>query len=156
MGQSDAAQRAAVRELRGRKGLREELERALADKDKYLALEVISALGMKEAVPALLPLTDCDENGAIHLTLAALVDPQNVRAIEDAFRKRLEGVTATPTSEVVQVILLDTLGRMGTRLDDRLLRSLYRSPNAHVREAVLYHLDLQGDAVRRSKIEAGE
>jgi len=136
MGRSDTDRRNSVRSLKRIEGLPQMLIAALDGKEKYLALEVISALSVKEAVPILLPLADRDENGVVHLTLAALIDDKNVRTIEAQFLERLSSVTRKPVSVVVQVILLDTLARLGTPLDAKVLRALSLSPHPYVLESV--------------------
>ncbi len=143
MGRSEAARREAVRQLSKRKELPKQLRAALNTSDKYLALEVITALGVKETLPDLERLADRDENGAIHLTLAALLDEKNLAHLEKVFHERLMKSKSNPVPVVLQVILLDTLSRMGTKLDDGLILSLFNSSNAYVREATLEYVRSQ-------------
>lgn len=143
IGRSDADHRQAVAALKKIKGLEAELITALSGPDKYLALEVISELHLKGTLPRLLELAPTDENGAIYLTLSSLIDPTNAQSLERIFHGQLLRATAEGRSDVVKVILLDTLARFQTSLDVNLLHTLFVSPSPEVRHAVLYYLSLQ-------------
>ena len=143
IGRSDADHRQAVAALKQIKGLEGELIRALSGNDKYLALEVISELKLTSTLPRLLELAPTDENGAIYLTLSSLIDSTNAQSLERLFHGQLLKATAEGRSDVVKVILLDTLARFQASLDVNLLHTLFSSSSPEVRHAVLYYLYLQ-------------
>ena len=141
-GYSEAERRKAILALRPYPHLAEELKRQLLGEEKYLALEVISALGLSSFLPQLKSLSARDENGALYLTINTLVTKENYADISrfyvDRFRKR------GPISDPALVVILDTLGRFDVALDEAEILEVYADRSPEVRSAVLYYVRLLG------------
>ena len=143
MGRSQADHREASAALRKIPNLGLLLNSELKGPNKYLALEIISSLSVKSALPELIRLSENDENGAVHLTLASLIDEKNAHQIQLLFRSHLIERRNQPV--VVQVVLLDTLARFRTPLSKEILLTLFKSEESELRLSVLNFINLQAD-----------
>ena len=140
IGVGDAERRAAVERLRGMRDLEDQLRKALHGEYKFYALDVISVLQQKIFLDELLKLAAKDENGAIYLAINTLLDEKNVPKVREVYRKRLDE-TANPPTAASQVVILDTLTRMGVALSQDHLQRLLLSDSFEVRASALYHLE---------------
>ncbi len=153
MGRSNQDHRDSVAALKKIKGLDAELNNELRGQQKYLALEVISELKLKSTLPRLFELSENDANGAIHLTLASLIDATNAKSIESLFLSHLTDAVEKGRTDVVRLILLDALARFQTPLDINLMHQLFASPTPELRHGILYYLSLQKDQKRPELIK---
>ena len=151
-GYPEAERRKAILALNAYPHLTQELTRQLTGEEKYLALEVISALRLTSLLPKLISLATQDENGAIYLTINTLTTRENYgqisRFYQERFRNRGE------ISDPALVVMLDTLGRFNWAAEETELLDVYTSPSPEVRSAVLYYARLLG--IERKRIIYGE
>jgi hypothetical protein len=137
-GEGDAGRAAAVQALRATPGIEGKLRQALGTDRAYLALDVIVALNLKSLYYDVLEASGRDRLGFSYLALDALVDEKHQAGLAQLYVRRLENPSITPAAKVV---ILDSLTRMGERLDDGLLaRLLLDDPSPEVRSAALYYL----------------
>lgn len=149
LGPSELGQQDSVAKVRAIPNLATKLATALEGPDRYLALEVIVALEMKETLPKLLELARTDENGAFYLSINALLTAKNAKAILNEYRIRLTSANAKSVAFPVKVILLDTLGRTNTLVSEPELKRLMDDPYPEVRSAVIYYIRLTSRASKK-------
>jgi hypothetical protein len=142
-GVSEEDRRGAIEQLRALPRLSDSLSAALAGPRRFLALEVISSLGLRDFLPALLTLSEHDRSGATLLTLNTLLDGHNVEGVARAYRDRLTRDGGRPRSATAAVIMLDTLGRLGVTLPDSTVRAFLESPSFELRSAALSYARYQ-------------
>lgn len=125
-GESPATRARALRRLEAIPHLRETLRRQIEGPRRGLALDVISALQMESLLPDLLQAAAEDRSGFIYLTVNNLIDQGSQARLFELYTQRLFCHPDCAPSPAAQVILLDTLGRVGHRLSIFSLRRLYR------------------------------
>jgi len=140
-GESDKVHDEAVAALRMWPNLEGTLKTALIGDKKYLALDVIAALSLQSMMADLFAQSENDENGSIYLTINALLNSDNQTQIAQLYLDRLRHHKGM--SMPSQVVLLDTLGRMGISLSDKDLTPYLESSSFEVRSAALYYLRYQ-------------
>ncbi len=136
-GESDQVRLNSIRKLKSIPQLHTILEKALSGPDKYLAMDVISALKLKEFLPALIQHSTIDENGAFHLAMNTLIDSQNSDDMFQLYSDRL--VKEEGLSVIARVVILDTLSRSGILLPENKLRKLMLELPFEGQSAVLSH-----------------
>ncbi len=141
-GFSDSTQRASLHALKTNGHLAESLKAALRTGDKYLALDVISTLSLKDFVPVLMPLVATDESGAVALALNTLLTPDTHRHIETQYLGLISNMHRVPLSAPTTMAILDVLARLKTPLSESELQTLMQSPSPWIRSAVLYYARL--------------
>jgi len=152
-GLSESVRQRAITELRGVPHLASTLRASLQGPDKALALDVIAALNLEDLLPDLLLASQTDTDGTTYLAIGALLDDHNARSIADAYVHRLRETTTRPVSMTAQVIMLDTLARLGARMSEPEVLRLLDSPIFEVRSAALYYARVWMRKARRNDFE---
>ena len=147
-GYPEADRRKAILGLRSYPHLAEELKRQLTGEEKYLALEVISALRLSSFLPQLVSLSPQDENGSLYLTINTLITKENYSEISRFYVAKFRNRTGI--SDAALVVILDTLGRFNWELEEPELLDVFTAHSPEVRSAVLYYVRLLG--IERQKI----
>lgn len=142
-GESDLVRERALKRLSQWPHLTELLRQELAGPHQALALDVISALSLQELLPDLLKVADKDQTGFIYLCINNLLTSKNRDEIVSLYRQRLLCSGSCQASGPAQVVILDTLGRLGETLDSKDLQNfLTSSPWPEVRFAALDYVRL--------------
>jgi len=136
-GESGAVRRAAIFKLKAIRNLPDQLRVALTGPHKYLALDAITAIPLPALLPELLQHSETDENGAFYLAINSLLDSRNRPLITKTYLERLQHPEAL--SVPAEVVILDTLGRMGEYLPVEALQKRLRRSSFEIRSAALYH-----------------
>jgi hypothetical protein len=135
-GESDKARDQALKNLKREKKIKKTLKTELKGKKKSLALDVISALQYRGFIPQLLELAPNDETGAMYLTINTLLTPKNALKVIATYRERV----GTETHPASIVVLLDTLGAIGSPLPQAQLEELLKNESFEVRSAVVSYV----------------
>jgi hypothetical protein len=135
-GESDLAREKALKKIKRHPKIKKILKAELQTSKKALALDVISALKYRHFVPELLRLAETDDTGAFYLTVNSLLTPKNARLVIDTYKKRLD----TVTHPVSQVVILDTLGAVGSALPEDQIKSFLENRSPEVRSAALGYI----------------
>ena len=151
VGQSEDFRASAIRELRSRKNLSNELRKGLRSADRPLALEVISALNVKSLVPDMISLVPSDDEGFLILGLNSMMDASNRESILATYRLQLQPETLSRVSPGALVAILEPFGRLGIRLPRGSASSLEKHKTPEVRGALLYYARLM--ALRHQNFE---
>ncbi|MBC7384537.1 MAG: hypothetical protein H7301_00055 [Cryobacterium sp.] len=139
-GESDAVRLRAISRLKATSDLSNRLEAAMKGADRFLALDVITALKIRSMMPSLLRYSAEENSGyAIH-ALNTLIEPSDRTAIFQVYRERLSNRS---TSYPNQVALIDTFSRTAERLDLGLLTRLQDEGSVEVRSSILHYLRAQ-------------
>jgi hypothetical protein len=137
-GESNFVRTDSIQKLRTLPGIETEIKQALRGERKFLALDVVSALKMENLMPELIQLSQPDESGFFYLAMNSLVVAGNQKLLEHVYFQRLVNEKTPPT---VQMILLDSLCRMGVRLrSEDLEKFLFKNESPEVRASALYYL----------------
>ncbi len=145
-GYSEAIRNEALVALKKTPQIQDKLKAALTTSDRYLALDVMSALGLHSMVGHLLEVSEKGDDGAIHLTINTLVSGDNIQPVLEKYVLRLRRSQAP----AVKVAILDYLGRLGHRLGEADLAALARSSSFEVRSAALYYARLMLGKLRKA------
>jgi hypothetical protein len=142
-GESGAVHQRTIQELRLTPGLSLALEKLLANPgsspgdDTFLAFDVISTLRLLDLLPALISYSEFDSSGYSYNAINSLVTPGNQAKIVALYRTR---VLADRTSPAARMVLLDTLARFHSALDEKDLESMLHDPAVEVRATALSHI----------------
>lgn len=145
-GESGWIRQRALNRLRAMKELDEiltyEIRRSVFQNGKlntqrFLALDVITALDRKNLMPVLLSESLTDSTGYTYHTINTLLSSHNADQI---IRRYHDHLMSYPTSSAVKLALLDTLGRMGFELSLSELRHLNQNASNDVRSGLLSYL----------------
>ena len=120
--------------------LKDLLANELKGENRFLALDVISSLHIKTLLPNVIEGSVTDSTGFFYNAINALHDPSHAKMIGDLYIERLGLVNSVSISPTAQVIMLDTIGRLGRGLNEETLWSFIRSPSFEVRSAALYYI----------------
>lgn len=137
-GESRVIRKQAIERLRSTPDLSTKLKKALRGRNKFLALDVISALQLNELVPELMVFASTDSTGAGCLTISTLINSTNASSIANFYKERLADFQ-NPAFRVSTVIMLDTLARMSVALPAGLLNAIFLQGKPEFRMAVLYY-----------------
>ena len=137
-GASDGVRNHSIEALRTTRNIEAILRDALSGPSRFLAMDVISTLKLKNLIPDLVKLSENDPTGTYYLTLNSLITSFNEKEYKELYAKRLLSGSAQPAA---RMILLDTLLRMQFRLSPKQLSEfLFHDPSPEVRESALYYL----------------
>ncbi|MCM2277386.1 MAG: hypothetical protein NDJ89_04865 [Oligoflexia bacterium] len=141
-GESEAERKRAIQALRTLPGLEAELRKELPLAEpstrRFLALDVIAILGLRNLLPELLAASAHDDTGYSYHAINALLDEDSRAQATRIYRERL---AERRTSAASKVALLDTLARLAAPLEERLLERLLLEDSSHeVRSAALSYL----------------
>ena len=137
VGESEEHRAAVIAQLRKVPSLKTKLSQAIYSKDRPLALDVISALDMKELIPDLLLHVPADPDGFLTVAVNAMMDSQNQKRILDSYKDTL---ASSGVSFAALVAMLEPLGRMNVSISREVLLNLSVSASPEVRSAVIYYL----------------
>lgn len=140
VGQSEEFRARAIRELKNRKNLSQELRRGLKTSDRPLALEVISALEVKSLVPDMIALVPSDRDGFLILGLNAMMTEKNQKQILATYSKQLTPQTFGAVSAGALVAILEPYGRLGIKLPPDSADLLEKHKSPEVRGSLLYYV----------------
>ncbi len=137
-GETDSVRNHSIRTLKTTPQLETILREALTSPRRYLALDVISTLKLKNLAPDLIKLSEHDETGTYYLALNSLIHASDENQFKELYAKRL---LSGESPAVARMILLDTLSRMQFRLTPRQLRELLiKDDSPEVRSSALSYL----------------
>jgi hypothetical protein len=148
VGESEENRASVIAQLRKISGLKSKLSKAIYSKNRPLALDVISALSMKEMIPDLLLHVPADPDGFLTVALNSMMDSKNQKSILDSY---VENVSSKGVSYAAIVAMLEPLGRLNIALSRDVLNSLASSPSPEVRSSVIYYLRIM--ALRNKRYE---
>lgn len=151
VGQSEDARASAIQKLKSIRGLREKIKHAIYTSDRPLALEVITALEMRDLVPELLMHTAADPDGFITLTVNALMDSKNQSSITSTYLENLSHEKLKQVSEPAIIAMLEPLGRLGVALSRETVRELKNHSSPDLRSGLIYFIRLEG--LRHSRFD---
>lgn len=138
VGGGDRKMREAKKRLLRLPDLDAQLKVALNTPQRYLALDVIAALGKKSFIDDIVELSLKDTSGFPYLTLNTFIQSSNKKYFSDLYVSRLED---DQTSAASKVVLLDTLSRMHTLIDKDLVEELlFEDQSPEVRSAALSYV----------------
>ena len=106
---------------------------------RYYALDIISALELKDFIEPLQSSVLVDVDGYNILTLNTLLDKKSVKPIAEAYRKHIETNISTLSPGAI-VALIDSLARWGTPMTKQSVESLLAHNYTEVRLSVLDYL----------------
>jgi hypothetical protein len=148
VGESEENRASIIAQLRKIPSLKSKLSKAIYSKDRPLALDVISALEMKELIPDLLLHVPADPDGFLTVAVNAMMDSKNQKTILDSYK---ENLNAKGVSYAAIVAMLEPLGRMNIAISRDVLANLSASPSPEVRSSVIYYLRIM--ALRNKRFE---
>lgn len=140
VGQSEKGRPEAIRQLRAMKDLNSVLLEALDSSHRALALDVISALHLKDLIPELLDRIDGDSDGFLVLTLNSLLAPDNKNTICEAYSRKITDDDLTDYSPGAIVAMLEPLGRLGIALTKPTVAVLLEHPYPEVKGATISYM----------------
>lgn len=146
-GESLAVRNNAIRALKAIPNLDAELQAAFQTRQKYLALDVISALARQNLLPFLSTTLTTDESGATTLAVQSLLSEGTRERIVSIFR---DGVASNgpPASRMV---MWDTLGRLAVAVEQTQVLQALRDDSFEVRDAALYYTRLLARASKQTR-----
>lgn len=139
-GESDYVREQALNRLKKRPDLENILRQQLRGPKQPLALDVISALDMVELLPDLLQVAKKDENGFVYLAINNLMNSENKNKIVSIYEHHLFCPASCQASGPAQVVILDTLSRLGESFSPQQIESLLASPWPEVRFSALNYV----------------
>jgi hypothetical protein len=138
--ESSASYAKVVAELRRVPQLETKLRAALRGDQRYLAMDVISALQLTGLMPDLVAGAEKDETGFSLNAINSLLSPRNAQFVSDFYRRRVF-VPALPPA--ARAVMLDTLGRLGTPLSVARTKAVVEEdPSPDAKSAALYYARL--------------
>lgn len=148
VGESEENRASVIAQLRKIPSLKKKISKAIYTKDRPLALDVISALGMKDMIPDLLLHVPADPDGFLTIALNSMMDSKNQKSILESYKTN---VSTKGVSNAAIVAMLEPLGRLNVVLERSVLDALAESPSPEVRSSVLYYLRVM--ALRNHRFE---
>jgi len=148
VGESEENRASVIAQLRQTPGLKSKISKAIYTKNRPLALDVISALEMKELIPDLLLHVPADPDGFLTVAVNSMMDSKNQKSILDSYKANL---SQAGVSNAAILAMLEPLGRMNVVLSRDVLTGLAQSSSPEVRSAVLYYLRMM--ALRNKRFE---
>ena len=150
VGESEDNRANVIAQLRHIPGLKAKLSRAIySGTQRPLALDVISALDMKDMITDLLLHVPADPDGFLTVAVNSMMDPKNQKTILDSYVSNLNSLGGV--SYAAQVAMLEPLGRLGVVLSRDVLNALSTSASPEVRSSLIYYLRMM--ALRNHRYE---
>lgn len=143
VGQNETHHEEAIRRLRQIKNLDHILIKALETSQRSLALDVITALELRDLVPELLQRVAADEDGFLVLTLNSLLTPENKSLILETYRENLRPDGLPIYSAAAIVAMMEPLARLGIPLPKKTVLSLFEHEFPEVRMAAFDYVRQQ-------------
>ncbi len=136
-GESEQVRARSIERLRADGELNDKLRAAFGTPDQFLAFDVISALRIRELLPALIEYSQRDESGYSYQVMNSLVGPAEAATLRKIYRERLG---ARETSLASKVGLLDSLSRTSENLGVPRTVQLLSTEAPEVRSAALEYV----------------
>lgn len=133
-GESQLVRENEIKNLRRYPNLNAELKRALGSSEHFLALDVISALRLRELFSDLLVFSERDHTGYSYHVINSLFEKQDEDRVRALYLQRLDSSKTSPASKMA---ILDALARMGITLGNERVERLLRDESPEVRSATL-------------------
>jgi hypothetical protein len=133
-GENEKVRASAISALRTNPNLRSELKKAFGTTEHFLALDVITTLGMKEMLPDLLTFAEKDKTGYSYHVISALIDVKDHDRIGQIYLDRLDNPKSTPAAKMA---MLDAAARMEITLGPERTERLLKDDAPEVRSSVL-------------------
>ncbi|MCB0405053.1 MAG: hypothetical protein KDD51_09720 [Bdellovibrionales bacterium] len=140
-GESEAVRERAIRRLKNVPGLEGQLTIALTGPDRFLAVDVIATLKLKNLLPLLIDLSRIDDTGTTYLAMNALMDKDNAPLLTKLYKDRL--LANPPPALAARMVIIDTFGRIGFQLAAQELNQLYSRGIYEVKSAVVAYARLR-------------
>ena len=140
VGTSEDVRAQAIKELRNMKGLKGRLQKAIYTADRPLALDVISALDLKDLIPELLLHVPADPDGFLTVAVNSMMTEKNQAEILASYSASLEPKNLPKVSPGAVVAMLEPLGRLAIKLPRATLLGLKDHASPEVRSSTLYYL----------------
>lgn len=137
VGESEENRASVIAQLRHIPNLKSKLSKAIYTKDRPVALDVISALEMKEMIPDLLLHVPADPDGFLTVAVNSMMDSKNQKSILDSY---VTNLSSPGVSNAAVVAMLEPLGRMNIALSREIVVGLSESPSPEVRSSLIYYL----------------
>lgn len=140
VGTSEDVRAQAIKELKNMKGLKGKLQKAIYTADRPLALDVISAMDLKDLIPELLLHVPADPDGFLTVAVNSMMNEKNQSEILASYSSSLESKNLPKVSPGAIVAMLEPLGRLSIKLPRTTLASLKEHSSPEVRSSTLYYL----------------
>jgi len=137
--ESESVYLASLKKLKAFPHLDVELASALKENSTrtFLALDVISTLKLEPLAPEVLASAQTDQSGFFYLCLNTFFKTHSA----EFFKLYLARLQDPATRPPVKMVVLDTLGRLKVRIDEKELQKLLDEKEVpEVRSAALYYL----------------
>lgn len=154
VGESEDGRADVIARLRKIKSLKTVLKKAIYTKQRPLALDVISALELKELVPDLLFHVPADPDGFLTVAINAMMDPSNQTQILKSYSENLNPNSIDKVSAAAIVAMLEPVGRLSVVLSKETIAILEQHASPEVRASTLYYIRIMG--LRNKHYEALE
>ncbi len=155
-GESLAVRENAIAELRKDPRLVSQLKKALGTSDHFLALDVISVLGLRTLFQQLLFFSERDRTGYSYHVLNSLLKPGEEAEIGAIYLVRLDRPNVSTASKMA---ILDSLARMDVSVGSERLERMLRHEEPEVRSSALGYLRtellLRGKLTDRDLVRIG-
>jgi len=136
-GGSEEVRKNAIQRLKAMPKLESSLHSELEGKNRFLALDVISALKLKNFLDDLLRLAERDESGFFYNAIDSMIDSTNRERITTVYRSR---VTDREQPWGSRVALYDSLARLNSILSPGVVEQSLQDPTPEIRAAALHYL----------------
>jgi hypothetical protein len=133
-GENDRVRENAIERLRKDPELKTELKKALGTTNHFLALDVISVLGLKEMMPDLLAFAEKDKTGYSYHVISSLIDAKDLDRVGQIYLDRLDSRKTAPAAKMA---MLDAAARMEITLGPERTARLLKDDAPEVRSSVL-------------------
>lgn len=151
VGESEDNRVSVIAQLRKVPALKAKLQKAIYTQNRPLALDVISALEMKELIPDLLLHVPADPDGFLTVAINAMMDPKNQTLILNSYTESLAVSELPKMSSAAIVAMLEPVGRLAVVLARETLLALRDNRSPEVRSSLIYYLRIM--AIRNHKFE---
>jgi hypothetical protein len=133
-GENEEIRAKSIAALRKDPNLKTELKKALGTANHFLALDVISVLGLKAMMPDLLTFAARDKTGYSYHVINSLIDPKDNDRVGQIYLDRLD---SDKTSAAAKMAMLDAAARMEITLGPERTARLLKDESPEVRSSVL-------------------
>ncbi len=133
-GENEEIREKSIAALKKDPNLKTELKKALGTANHFLALDVISVLGLKAMMPDLLAFAARDKTGYSYHVINSLIDPKDNDRVGQIYLDRLD---SDKTSPAAKMAMLDASARMEITLGPERTARLLKDDSPEVRSSVL-------------------
>jgi hypothetical protein len=133
-GESEKVRESAIAALKEDPNLKTELKKALGTSNHFLALDVISVLGLKSMMEDLLVFAEKDKTGYSYHVVNSLIDAKDTDRVGQIYLARLDSPKTSPAAKMA---MLDAAARMEITLGPERTARLLQDESPEVRSSVL-------------------